>query len=54
MDNIIIISIIVLILGLSFYYVIKAKKNDRKCIGCPYKDSCTSKNVSCTQDKNSL
>jgi len=39
MENIILIAVIVLIIGLAVFYVIKAKKSGRKCIGCP--ESCT-------------
>ena len=35
MDNILIIAIVVLIVGLAAGYVVKAKKSGRKCIGCP-------------------
>ena len=35
MENLLIIAIIVLIVGLAAGYVVKAKKNGRKCIGCP-------------------
>ena len=40
MDNIIVAVILLLIVGLSAAYVIKAKKSGRKCIGCP--DGCCS------------
>lgn len=35
MENLIIIGIVVLILGLAVGYVVKAKKSGKKCIGCP-------------------
>ena len=35
MDNLVIIGIVMLILGLAIGYVVKAKKSGRKCIGCP-------------------
>jgi len=38
MDDLIIIGVIVLILGLATWYVIRSKKRGKKCIGCP--DSC--------------
>lgn len=34
---IIIVAVIVVLAGL---YIYKAKKNGKKCIGCPYADSC--------------
>lgn len=49
-DDIIIIVVIVLIIGFSILYLIKQKKKGRKCIGCPYSDSC-SKNK-CTPKNN--
>lgn len=35
MENILIIAVLAVILGLAGWYVIKAKKNGPKCIGCP-------------------
>ena len=40
MENIIIIAILLIIIGLSGGYVYKAKKNGQKCIGCPDAKSC--------------
>ena len=40
MDNVIIVSVILVILGLAAWYVIKAKKSGKKCIGCPDGCSC--------------
>lgn len=37
----VIIAIVVLILGLAAFYVYKAKKSGKKCIGCPDSDSCS-------------
>lgn len=47
MENLIIIGIIVLILGLAIGYVIKEKKNGRKCIGCPSTGCSCSGGCSC-------
>ena len=44
MENIIIVVAIVLVVGLASFYVYKSKKRGRKCIGCPYADSCSKKN----------
>lgn len=54
MKNIIIIAILVVILGFAVGYVIKSKKNGKKCIGCPQACSCDSKNdnCSCCSNKN--
>ncbi len=41
--DIIVIAVIVLIIGAAVAYIIKAKKSGKKCIGCPYGDSCASK-----------
>ena len=40
MENAIIIAVIALILGLAVFYIYKAKKKGKKCIGCPYSGSC--------------
>jgi len=45
-ENIIIIAIIVLVLGPAAFYVYKAKKSGKKCIGCPDSGSCSG-NCSC-------
>lgn len=41
--NIVLVFIIVIILALAVLYIIKAKKNGQKCIGCP-SSKCCSKN----------
>ena len=41
MENFIIIAVVLVIIGLAAWYVIKAKKSGKKCIGCPGNcDSC--------------
>ena len=47
MENIIIVAILVVIVGLAVRYIIKAKKNGKKCIGCPDGGSCSSGCGSC-------
>ncbi|MBE7022380.1 MAG: FeoB-associated Cys-rich membrane protein [Ruminococcaceae bacterium] len=47
MKNALIIAILALIIGLSAYYVYRAKKRGRKCIGCP--DSCSCSKKCCDQ-----
>jgi len=42
MENIIIIAILVVIVGCAAFYVYKAKKSGKKCIGCPDGCSCSS------------
>lgn len=41
MDNIIIIAILVVVLGIAALYVYRAKKKGKKCIGCPDGGSCS-------------
>ena len=43
MENYIIVAILAVIVGLAAYYVWKAKKSGKKCIGCPDADSCALK-----------
>ncbi len=47
MEDIIIIVIIAAIVGLAGWYVYKAKKSGKKCIGCPEGCSCSAKNTGC-------
>ncbi|MBE6708507.1 MAG: FeoB-associated Cys-rich membrane protein [Ruminococcaceae bacterium] len=42
MQNIIVIGVIVLIVGFAVFYVYKAKKSGKKCIGCPDSGICKS------------
>ena len=41
MTNFIIIAVLVLIVGAAGFYVYKAKKSGKKCIGCPDSGSCS-------------
>ncbi len=43
MDSIITVAVIVLIIATASLYVFHSKKKGRKCIGCPYADSCPSR-----------
>ncbi len=43
MDEIISVAVIVAIVVLAALYVILSKMNGKKCIGCPYSDSCPSR-----------
>ena len=38
MENVIIIAVVLLIVGIAGRYIYKAKKSGKKCIGCP--DGC--------------
>jgi len=48
MTDIIVIAIVAVIVGLAGYYVYKAKKSGKKCIGCPDGCSCSSKEKGCS------
>lgn len=51
MTNIIIIAILLLIVSAAVAYIVKAKKNGARCIGCPAGGNCPGKNggkASCT------
>ena len=41
MKDIVITIVLVLVLALSVGYIVKAKKNGVKCIGCPSSNDCT-------------
>ena len=41
MEDLIIIAVILVIVGGAAWYVYKAKKSGKKCIGCPDAGSCT-------------
>ena len=43
-----IIAVIVLILGSAIFYIRKAKKSGKKCIGCPDSGSCSGNCGSCS------
>lgn len=49
MENLIIIAVLILILGFAGFYIYKAKKSGKKCIGCPNSCSCgeNGKNTNC-------
>ena len=36
----IVIGVILLVIGAAVGYIVKAKRSGKKCIGCPYSDSC--------------
>ena len=47
MTDFIIIAVILAILGGAAWYVYKAKKSGKKCIGCPDGGSCSACSCSC-------
>lgn len=48
MDDIIIIAVLVVIVGLAGLYIYKAKKSGKKCIGCPDSKTCSGNCSGCT------
>ena len=48
MDNIIIIAVLVVIVGLAGLYIFRAKKKGAKCIGCPDSKACSGNCCGCT------
>lgn len=40
MENIIVLAIVVVVIGLAIGYIVKAKRSGKKCIGCPDGGSC--------------
>lgn len=50
MDNIIIIAIVVVIVGLASLYIYRAKKKGKKCIGCPDGGSCSGSCGGCSMN----
>ena len=51
MGDYIAIAVIVVILAAAITYIIRAKKNGAKCIGCPHGKSCGSCNCGCSDHK---
>lgn len=43
MATIFAIAFIIIAVGGAIFYLIRAKKQGRKCIGCPYEKNCSSK-----------
>ena len=41
--DVIAIAVIALIIGGAVFYIVRAKKNGAKCVGCPYAKECGSK-----------
>lgn len=47
-ENIVLIAVIALILGGAGFYIFKAKKSGKKCIGCPDSGNCSGHCTGCT------
>lgn len=43
MENLLIAAILLILVGAAIVYLVKAKKNGAKCIGCPSGGNCRSK-----------
>lgn len=43
MEDLIVLAVIVLVIGVAVVYIIRAKKRGTKCIGCPAGGCCPSK-----------
>lgn len=46
--DVIVIVLIVSIISLATFYIVRAKTKGKKCIGCPYSDSCSGGAVGCS------
>ena len=51
MKDIIIVAILVVIVAAAAFYVYRAKKSGKKCVGCPDGCSCSSKSCDCCEPK---
>lgn len=47
MTDIIIIGILLIVVGGAVFYIVKAKKNGAKCVGCPASCTCGKKGCNC-------
>ncbi len=46
MDNILVTALLIGILSFAVFYLVRARKRGKKCIGCPYGAQCSQKNQS--------
>lgn len=46
MENIIVLIIVAIIVVLAGVYIFKSKKSGKKCIGCPYAETCGKNSIS--------
>lgn len=55
LENILLIVILIAVVGGAARYIYKTKKGGKKCIGCPYNDSCSAKSCAascgCTEEE---
>ncbi|MBR2889296.1 MAG: FeoB-associated Cys-rich membrane protein [Oscillospiraceae bacterium] len=52
MDNIIVIAIVALIVGLAVWYIRKEKRRGVQCIGCPDSKTCSGNCAGCSGCRN--
>ncbi|MBP3437707.1 MAG: FeoB-associated Cys-rich membrane protein [Clostridia bacterium] len=52
MENIIVAIVLVAMVGAIVWYLYKAKKSGKKCIGCPYGASCSKSGGGCDCHKD--
>lgn len=52
MENVIVVAILFVLIVVAIWYIVKEKKKGTKCIGCPYANSCSSKETGCGCGKN--
>ena len=52
-SDIIVVAVIVLVIGGAVAYILREKKRGKKCVGCPYGNSCSAKGNSCSCQGNS-
>ena len=52
MTDLIIIGILLFVVGGAILYIVKAKKNGAKCIGCPASGTCGKKGCNCESQSN--
>ncbi|MBR1969158.1 MAG: FeoB-associated Cys-rich membrane protein [Clostridia bacterium] len=51
MKNIIVVIILVAIISMAVLYILKQKKKEIGCIGCPANTKCPNKGKNCCSDK---
>ncbi len=54
MENYIAVAVVALIVFLAVFYIVREKKKGKKCIGCPYGDSCGKKCGCVSKNKNDI
>ena len=52
--DIIVVAAIILIIGGAMVYIVCSRRRGKKCIGCPYADSCSAKGNSCSCQENNV